>query len=68
MTASCNCRQFLIDHMAAQGIEVNASPWRPGMEMPGTYEPLNMRCPHGVKWHMEPTTDQIAAWTRDGVQ
>jgi hypothetical protein len=31
------------------------------------YDTLDMRCPHGVIWHMEPTTDQQAQWARDGV-
>jgi hypothetical protein len=31
------------------------------------YVDLQMVCPHGVTWHMEPTSDQIAEWARDGV-
>ena len=27
-----------------------------------------MRCPHGVRWWTEPTSDQVAAWARDGVR
>ena len=64
----CGCDRYLIEQMAERGIEVAASPWEPGMEMPGTFVPLNMRCPHGVRWHMEPTTDQMLAWKRDGVR
>lgn len=32
------------------------------------YEPLAMRCPHGVMWHAEPTSEQIAEWVRGGVE
>jgi hypothetical protein len=32
------------------------------------YEPLAIRCPHGVMWHAEPTSEQIAEWVRDGVE
>lgn len=35
--------------------------------VPSGYLPLAMRCPHGVLWHMEPTSEQIAEWARDGV-
>lgn len=35
--------------------------------VPPMYEPLGMRCPHGVLWHMEPTSEQIAQWAKDGV-
>jgi hypothetical protein len=62
----CNCREFLIGKYAEMGIEVAVSPWTPAI-IPTTYEPLNMRCPHGVKWHAEPTTDQQAEWARGGV-
>ena len=31
------------------------------------YLDLGMTCPHGVTWHMEPTSEQIAEWVRDGV-
>jgi len=36
--------------------------------VPPLYEDLNMRCPHGVLWHMQPTSEQIAEWVRDGVE
>lgn len=64
MSADC-CRKFLIDHYAAMGIEVAVSDLPPIVSTP--YEPLNLRCPHGVKWYAEPTSDQQAAWARDGV-
>jgi len=64
MTATC-CRQFLIERYAAMGIEIAVSDLPP--VVPTSYEPLNMCCPHGVKWYAEPTSDQQAAWARDGV-
>ena len=27
-----------------------------------------MKCPHGVTFYIEPTSDQIAQWARDGVR
>ena len=32
------------------------------------YEDMNMRCPHGVLWHMQPTSEQIAEWVKDGIE
>jgi len=34
--------------------------------IPTLYEDLHMVCPHGVLWHMQPTSEQIAEWVRDG--
>lgn len=31
------------------------------------YEDLQMACPHGVVWHMQPTNEQVAQWAEDGV-
>lgn len=36
--------------------------------IPPAYEDIRMRCPHGVLWHMAPTSEQIAEWVRDGVE
>lgn len=36
--------------------------------IPTLYEDVNLRCPHGVLWHMQPTSEQIAEWVRDGVE
>lgn len=35
--------------------------------LPPRYKAFAMRCPHGVVWHAEPTSEQEAAWVRDGV-
>lgn len=36
--------------------------------IPSLYKEVRMTCPHGVTWHMQPTSEQIAAWVRDGVE
>jgi hypothetical protein len=65
---TCDCGTFLKRNMAEKyDIEVNASPWRPGMVMPAGFGDFNMRCPHGVQWHMEPTTEQRLQWAKDKV-
>lgn len=61
----CGCRELLIHMFADLGIEVAASPWQPWMQ-PTPWEELSMSCPHGIRWHAEPTSDQQAAWVRDG--
>jgi hypothetical protein len=32
------------------------------------YLDLRMRCPHGVVWHMQPTSEQMADWAREGAE
>lgn len=72
MTASAKppcadeCRAVLLTHYAEVGVEANVS-WEPPTFAPA-YEPLNMRCPHGVLWYAEPTTEQVADFVRDGVE
>lgn len=58
------CRQVLLKGMADQGVEVTVSTARPIIETP--YEPNPMRCPHGTWFYMQPTSEQIAAWAKDG--
>ncbi len=65
MNATC-CQQFLVNLYAAMGIEVAVSDRPPVVPTP--YEDLRMRCPHGIRWYAEPTSDQQAAWARDGVR
>lgn len=36
--------------------------------IPSGYAQLEMRCPHGVLWYTEPTSEQIAQWAKDGVE
>lgn len=63
-TPACaeQCRRTLVAGMAERGIEVAAT-WAPPL-FPSPYEPLNMRCPHGVLWFMEPTAEGRAALAR----
>lgn len=65
--ATCGegCRGRLLDFMAARGIECTVTV-TPPLVAP-RYEPLDMVCPHGRMWFMEPTGDQIARWNADGV-
>jgi hypothetical protein len=61
----CRCRDFLVQKYAEMGIEVAVSERPPVVQT--AYEDLKMRCPHGIRWYAEPTSDQQAAWARDGV-
>jgi hypothetical protein len=36
--------------------------------IPTLYMDLQMRCPHGVLWHMQPTSEQIAEWVKEGAE
>lgn len=63
--ATCDCGGTVRALYAREGIETTVSNLAPIVTT--VYEPLNMRCPHGVLWHAEPTTDQIVQWARDGV-
>jgi hypothetical protein len=62
---TCGCREFLVENYAAMGIEVAVSDQPPIVQT--AYEDLRLRCPHGVRWYAEPTSDQQAAWARDDV-
>lgn len=59
------CAGFLRDRMAEQGADVTVSEAQP--IVPSGYEEAAFRCPHGVTLWMEPTSEQRAAWARDGV-
>lgn len=60
-----SCRQVVVDFYAEKGVEAHVTTEPPIVE-PG-YEPLDMRCPHGVVWFAEPTGDQIAKWNKEGL-
>lgn len=66
-TPSCNdeCGGSMRRFLADLGVEATVSHQPPIVPTP--YSQPGMTCPHGVTWHGEPTTDQIAAWARDGV-
>lgn len=66
------CAEFIRTSMAnlgaAQGIgcEIVVSSAPPIVESP--YGAHGYECPHGVTWWIEPTSEQIAEWAREGVR
>lgn len=58
------CDEFVRGKLAAMGVEAHVTHVPPLVRT--DWEPLNMRCPHGVLWFTEPTSEQMAAWTEDG--
>lgn len=70
MTGDCDregCAEFLRHKMAALGTDITVSTAAPVVAGPYTLaEPF--RCPHGQKWWIEPTGEQIAQWVKDGVR
>lgn len=62
------CGQTILDHFASQGVGISAVTRRPGWMVPNGYEPLNLTCPHGARWHAEPSSEQRARWAADGVE
>jgi len=58
------CRQVILDIVAVRGVEAHVT-WAPPL-FPTGYEPLNMSCPHGVPWFMEPTTEQRIRYAQEG--
>jgi hypothetical protein len=60
------CRTFLVQQMAAMGVEAVASPASP--IIPPAYGATSFICPHGVEYWLEPTSDQIAAWAKAGTR
>jgi len=61
-----DCASVLIDGMAGQGVEVSASTEPPLVRGPYTEDPFV--CPHGIRYWLEPTGEQIAQWAADGVR
>jgi hypothetical protein len=60
----CDCAAGLVAGFARVGVAVHARPWEPGLCE--RYEPLDARCPHGVRWTVAPTAAQVLAWTLAG--
>lgn len=58
------CATVVRDGLAERGIEAHVT-WVPPL-IPSDYESLDMRCPHGVLWFTEPTSEQIARWVEKG--
>lgn len=59
------CPKVLRQELAKLGCEVTVSAAPPLVMNPYVD---SMRCPHGTVYYFEPTSDQIAAWARDGVR
>jgi hypothetical protein len=59
------CAQTLIDLAAADGTDVHVSTLPPLVASP--YGNHRFTCPHGVAYWSEPSSEQIAAWVKDGV-
>lgn len=60
------CANRLRQDFADRGIEVTISTAPPIVQGPYTVD--GMTCPHGIAYWWEPTGEQIAKWTRDGVK
>lgn len=59
------CRPFLLSKFRELSIEANVSHLPPLVA--SGYDQLDMRCPHGVLWYAEPTSEQISKWAEAGV-
>lgn len=59
------CGALLRRKLAALGLDAHVTHVPP--ILPPVYEDLDMTCPHGVRWHTAPTSEQIAKFVRDGV-
>lgn len=65
-TNHAECRGFLRGLAAKHGTEVVVSTAPPIVA--GPYQTGAFTCPHGTTFYIEPTGEQIAEWTRDGVE
>lgn len=67
MTPACKeeCSAVLRDVLAERGVEVTASTSPPLIRNPYTVDPF--RCPHGVLYWLEPTSEQIMRWQAEEV-
>jgi len=65
-TFTHECETLLRSKWAAVGTEVTISTAPPIIITPYTQDGLT--CPHGITYWMEPTSEQIAQWARDGVE
>lgn len=61
-----DCRRFLVDGMAKLGVDATASTEPPIVRSP--YGEHSFTCPHGTRYWLEPTSEQIARWARDGAR
>ena len=56
------CRALLLAHYREKGIDAHVTTISPIIAT--EYDPLAIRCPHGVTWYAQPTGEQITEWTR----
>lgn len=61
-----DCPAHLRGKAAALGLDVTVSTAAPMVAGPYTVDPFV--CPHGARYWIEPTGEQIARWARDGVR
>lgn len=66
MSDHAQCRNELLDRMAAVGIEITVSEQPPLVR--GPYTTDGFTCPHGTTYFIEPTGEQIAQWQQDGTR
>lgn len=59
------CAGTIQDGMHALGVDVAVGELPP--LVPNRWAE-SMRCPHGITLYFAPTSDQIAAWVRDGAR
>jgi hypothetical protein len=60
------CRAFVVEQAATLGLEIVVSTASPLTPSPYSYEA--MVCPHGTRFYMQPTNDQIIRWREAGVR
>lgn len=59
-----DCPDFLASGAASLGVDITVSVYPPLVK--GPYTAPGFTCPHGVKFWIEPTGEQIAQWVKDG--
>lgn len=60
-----DCRGLIKRLAAEAGTDIVVSTARPLVASP--YGANSFTCPHGTEYFIEPSGEQIAQWTRDGV-
>ena len=60
------CRNELLNRMAAMGVEITVSTSPPLVR--GPYTTDGFTCPHGTTFFIEPTGEQISQWHKDGTR
>ena len=58
------CGGYVRQRLRERGLDAHVTHIPP--LFPTLYEDLAMTCPHGVTWHTAPTSEQIAAFVKDG--